>query len=79
MVDARIVEFRQSQRVTPDGQLQQVMIPVVETPAISGLLEVEEIPIDEFSREVAVQRTQDFVQQLISEDATVTVTLPDQQ
>lgn len=79
MVDARIVEFRQSQRVTPDGQLQQVMIPVVETPAISGLLEVEEIPIDEFSREVAVQRTQDFVQQLISEDADVNVTLPDQQ
>lgn len=79
MVDARIVEFRQSQRVTPDGQLQRVMIPVVETEAISGLLEVDEIPTDEFSREVAIERTRNFVANLVSPDAEINVTLPDEQ
>lgn len=79
MVDANIIEFRQSQRVTPDGQLQNVMIPVVEVGAISGLLEVEEIPVSEFSREVAVQRTRDFVAELVSPDAEINITLPDEQ
>lgn len=79
MVDARIIEFRQTQRVTPQGELQRMMIPVVETDAISGLLEVDGIPTDEFTRDLAVERTRQFVSELVSEDAEVNVSLPDQQ
>lgn len=79
MVDARIIEFRQTQRVTPQGELQRMMIPVVETDAISGLLEVDGIPTDQFTRDLAVERTRQFVSELVSEDAEVNVSLPDQQ
>lgn len=74
MVEATVITFRQTQSIGPDGNLQSAIVPVVTGPFVSGQLELEPIPTDDFSRDLVRERVQQKVGQMTPEDAEVTVT-----
>lgn len=74
MVEATVITFRQTQDIGPGGELQSALIPVVTGPFVSGQLELEPVPQDEFSRDLVRERVQQRVSQMLPEETEVTVT-----
>jgi hypothetical protein len=76
MVEAQIVEFRERTDVTPQGETQQVLVPVFQLPMFSGTRTAQPIPQSEFSRERARAAVLSLADQMVAEEEDVTVTFP---
>lgn len=75
MVTATVITFRQTQRIDNQGQLERALVPVVTGPFVSGQLELDPIPSDEFSRELVTERVLKRVNEMVPEDVEVEVVI----
>lgn len=75
MVEARIITFRQEQDVSQAGELVRVLRPIVVGPPVTGQLELEPIPRDEFSRDLAEQRAREAIAELVPKDEPVDISV----
>lgn len=73
MVEARVITFRQVQQVTETGDLESALQPVIVGPPVTGQLELDAIPREEFSRDLVAERVRAEVAELVPEGEGVDV------
>jgi len=76
MVTAEVVEIREQTDVTPQGETQQVLVPVFQLEPFSGTRTARPIPRDEFSRQRARGAVASLASEMVAEGTDIDVTFP---